>query len=68
MNLGRFVVLMLAIAVSTGVAMLLSGAGLGRAILAFAGVLIVCQVGYFIYLTVKAGRLPRSKNDPPPDP
>lgn len=68
MNLGRFVVLMLAVAVATGVAVMLTGAGLGRAILAFVGVLIVCQIAYFIYLTVKAGRLPRSKDEPPPDP
>ena len=68
MNLGRFVVLMLAIAIATGVAVMLTGAGLGRSIVAFVGVLIVCQVGYFFYLTVKAGRLPRSKDDPPPDP
>lgn len=68
MRLGRFVVLMLALAVVTGGVVMATGSGLGRAIVWAVGVLIVCQVGYFITLTIKAARLPHSKDDPPSDP
>lgn len=68
MRLGRFVVLMLGLAIMTGVGVAAAGFGVWRAILSTVGVLVACQVGYFAYLVIKAARLPQTKDEPPPDP
>ncbi|MDJ1006305.1 MAG: hypothetical protein QNJ13_00645 [Paracoccaceae bacterium] len=60
MSMQRFALIALCFSIAAGVALALGGATVGGAVLGALGVLVVLQVGYFLFLIVKAAMAPRN--------